>query len=329
MSTKKVLRSRVSRPLLLYFPMAVILGLIPLVPMHAYVYHVIILIFLWGFLATAWNIIGGFAGQVSLGHAAFFGIGAYTTCLLLLWFNLTPLIGIFVGAALAAVVGVGLGLLCFRFGIRGIYFALVTIAFAEILKELAIYLRDITGGSLGIWLPPKSDPIYFQFVEKWPYYYLTLALWFVSILVLYKMRKMKFFIVAIRENEDVAAAVGINITKYKILAMLLSAFLTGLGGGLYMIYYKFIDPATAFGFTTSLEIALMALVGGVFYVFGPTIGAAILVPIGEYLRITLGGTYAGAHLVIYGIIMILTILFMPKGIYGMLREKFLKELRIS
>jgi len=315
------------KSLKIYIPLIAILFLIPLIPMPGYVMHTLILVFLWAYLATAWNILGGFAGQLSLGHAAFFGIAAYTSYFMLTWYNISPWIGMFIGGIAAVALSIIIGYPCFRFGIREVYFALATIAFAEIMKDIFIYLRDITGGSLGIWLPHLgTNPLYFQFEEKWPYYYVIVTMWLVSLIIFKGMKRLREYLIAIREDEDVAASIGINITKYKLLALAISSFFTGLGGVFYFQYFRYINPHIAFGLETSLEMALIAIFGGMYSLWGPTIGSMILTPIAEYLRITLGGTYAGSHLIIYGVLLILVIRFLPKGVYGFYERITLRKL---
>ena len=305
------------------------LSVVPLIPMPPYMMHTIILIFFWAYLATAWNIVGGMAGQVSLGHAAFVGLGAYFTYFMLVWYDVSPWIGMLVGIAVAVMSAILVGYPCFKFGVREIYFALATIAFAAILEQLFTSFRDITGGSLGIFLPQRGNSLYyFQFDAKWPYYYIILVLWLVSLLLIKRMKRISVYLMAIREDEDVAASIGIPVTRYKMLALIISSILTSIGGVFYMQYYRYANPSLVFGLGMSVEIALLAIFGGMYSLLGPTIGSLILTPVAEVLRITLGGTYAGIHLLLYSLLLMITIIFMPRGVYGYV-EKIMVNRRMG
>ncbi|MEM4499261.1 MAG: branched-chain amino acid ABC transporter permease [Sulfolobales archaeon] len=301
-------------------PFLVVLYSLPLIPQPPYIMHVIVVTMLWAYLATAWSILGCFAGQLSLGHAAFFGIGAYSSYFLTTWYNVPPILSLVVGGSLASAISIGIGYPCFRYGLRGVYFTLATIAFAEILKDIFIYLRDITGGSLGVWLPMAQEGIVnLYFINKEPYYYIITTMWLSLILILSVARRFKDYLIAIREDEDVAASVGINVTKYKLVALLISSYFTGLGGAFYLYYFRYINPYITFGLDTSLQMVLLSIFGGMYSLWGPFIGSVILTPIGEYLRIVLGGAYVGSHLVIYGVLLIIVIRFLPKGVVGTLK----------
>jgi branched-chain amino acid transport system permease protein len=295
--------------------------LIPVIQLPPYIMHVFILVIMWAYLSTAWNILGGTAGQLSLGHAAFFGIGAYTTYFLTVWFGLPPLTNLLVSGLTASLLSVVIGYPCFRYGLRGAYFTLATIAFAEIMKDLFIYLRDLTGGSLGVWMPILPEGLTtLYFFGKEAYYYVMTTLYVVLVIIIGVMGRFREYLVAIREDEDVSASIGINVTRYKLLALMISSFFVGVGGAYYICYFRYINPYTAFGLDTSLQMALISIFGGMYSFWGPLIGSIILTPIGEYLRITLGGTYVGSHLLIYGLLLILIIRFLPKGIYSLLES---------
>lgn len=301
--------------------------LIPVIQLPPYIMHVFILVIMWAYLSTAWNILGGTAGQLSLGHAAFFGIGAYTTYFLTVWFGLPPLMNLLVSGLTASLLSVVIGYPCFRYGLRGAYFTLATIAFAEIMKDLFIYLRDLTGGSLGVWMPVLPEGLTtLYFFGKEAYYYVITTLYVVLVIIIGVMGRFREYLVAIREDEDVSASIGINVTRYKLLALMISSFFVGVGGAYYICYFRYINPYTAFGLDTSLQMALISIFGGMYSFWGPLIGSIILTPIGEYLRITLGGTYVGSHLLIYGLLLILIIRFLPKGIYSLLESIYGKYL---
>ncbi len=308
-------------------PLAVILYALPLIPQQPYVTHLMIMTLMWAYLATAWNILGGFSGQLSLGHAAFFGIGAYASYFLTVWYGIPPIVSLIVSGMFASLISIGIGYPCFRYGLRGVYFTLATIAFAEILKDVFIYLRDITGGSLGIWLPVTHEGIVnLYFISKESYYYVITSLWLLLMIILSLAGRFKDYLIAIREDEDVAASIGINITRYKLMALLISSYFTGVGGSFYIYYFRYINPYTAFGLDTSLQMVLISVFGGMYSLWGSFIGSLVLTPIGEYLRITLGGTYVGSHLIIYGVLLIIIIRFMPRGVFGIaeiIRSKYL------
>lgn len=303
-----------------------LLALIPWIPLNPYIHHVITIIILFAYLGTAWNILGGYAGQVSLGHAAFFGLGAYFTYFFLKWLNITPLIGMLMAAGVSVGAASAIGFVAFRFGLKGIYFALATIAFAEIMREVFIAFRDVTGGSLGVSYPALGyNPFYFQFPERWPYYYFILILWLILITITRYAKGFFLKLIAIRENEEVAANIGINVPLYKLLALSISSFFTSLGGAFYLQYYRYIDPNTVFGLELSLDIAITAIFGGMYSIWGPSVGALILIPMSEILRITLGGSYYGVYLIVYGILLILVLKFMPRGIYDKIYKLIVKE----
>ena len=205
--------------------------------------HIGILIFLFAYLGCAWNILGGFAGQLSLGHAAFFGIGAYTSSLLYIHFNLSPWLGMILGAGLAGIVGYGLGYVSFKYGLKGPFFALVTIAFSEILRLLTLYW-DFTGGPLGLLIPLTEDSFWdIQFTGKVPYYYIALGLMLFGIFVtaLISSSRFGYYLRAIRESEEAAEALGIHSMHNKMHAVALSAALTALGGSFYAQYTQYLS----------------------------------------------------------------------------------------
>ena len=280
-----------------------------------------IFIFFYAYLAQCWNILSGYSGQFSLGHASFFGIGAYTSSLLFTHLSLTPWIGMLIGALIALLFGLFIGNVCFRFGLKGAYFALATIAFAEILRILFLN-SSMMGGAQGILLPLKGNSLYLlQFDEKLPFYYFSFIMMVISIIIVYciERSKMGYYFKAIHQNEDSAQALGINTKKYKVLAAGLSAFLTAFGGTFYAQYIMYIQPNTTFGAFVSFEIMLRSIIGGMGTVAGPIIGSFILTPLGEITRAVLGAK-SGIHLAAYGAILMLVCLFMPKGVYPWIRN---------
>jgi len=291
--------------------------------LSAYALTLFILIFFYGFLGQSWNIVGGYAGQLSAGHAAFVGVGGYTAAMLAAsdW-AISPWIGMFVGAALAAVLGAIIGYLGFRFGLRGFYFVLLTVAFAEICR-IAVSNIDALGGPLGLYITFTGNPRQFQFQDGRAYYYVALALMLVATAAAWAIERRRFgvYLAAIREDETAAEALGVNAFKYKMLAMIVSSFLTGLGGTFYAFYLFSLQPNTLFGIPLSVEIIIRPIVGGAGTLAGPIVGSFILTPLAEISRLYLGqGGLHGAHLIAYGALLIGVVLFLPEGAYPRLRR---------
>jgi branched-chain amino acid transport system permease protein len=279
--------------------------------------HVFILIFYYGFLGLSWNIIGGYTGQFSFGHAAFYGIGAYTSSFLFIEYGVSPWLGMFIGGALAALYGLFIGVVSFRYGVRGAYFLMLTLAFAELLRVFATNLQFV-GGAQGLVIPLKGNaPLLFQFTSKVPYYYVGLCMLAGGTLLSFALVRSKYgkFLLAIRENEDTAQSIGIHTTRYKIFALGLSSFLTAMGGTFYAQYLMYIAPDFCFGLMVNIEIVLRPMIGGVGTVLGPVFGSFILGPISEIIRVLLGGSRPGLSLMIYAVMVMLICKFMPKGIW--------------
>ena len=300
--------------------LALLVAVPPLLPKYAL--EVLISILFFGYLGASWNILGGYGGQFSFGHAAFFGIGAYTSTLLFLQLGVTPWLGMVAGGALAASFGLFAGYLSFRYGLRGPYFSLVTLAFAEMLRVVAVNWKAM-GSSLGLVVPNRgSAPLQFLFAEKLPYYYVILAMVLGALLICRAIERsrMGYALAAIRENEDAAEASGVNALATKLSAMAVSSFLTALGGTFYAQYFAYIDPSLTFGPAISIGGLLPAIVGGAGTVAGPLLGSFVLTPISEITRAMLRGR-AGADIMLYGLILILVISFLPNGLMGWLRSR--------
>ena len=296
----------------------------------SYAVTIFILIFFYGFLGQAWNIVGGYAGQLSVGHAAFVGVGGYTAAMLSIEAGLTPWVGMFVGAALAALLGAIIGYLGFRFGLRGFYFVLLTVAFAEICR-IAVSNIDAVGGPLGLYITFTGDPRQFQFRDGRVYYYIALALMLAATATAWAIARRRFgiYLAAIREDEAAAESLGVNALKYKMLAMVVSSFLTGLGGTFYAFYLFSLQPNTLFGIPLSVEIIIRPIVGGAGTLLGPILGSFILTPLAELSRLYLGqGGLHGAHLIAYGVLLIGVVLFLPEGAYPRLRRVLQRRSRI-
>ena len=307
-----------------------VLLLLPVFVTNNFYLHNLIMIFFWATLTASWNIIGGFAGQLSLGHAAFFGIGAYTSTVLFLKFGISPCIGVVCGGVLSTLVAAAISYPCFR--LRGPFFTLSTIAFGEVVFLLSSYFRDLTGGAVGLLIPFKPSFWNLIFREKIYYYYIALFLMLVVIAVTHRIAhsKMGYYLISLREDEDAAKAIGIDTARYKLYAVMISAFFAGIAGVFYAQYVLFIEPKTVFSAELSTQFALMSIIGGLGTVAGPIVGAFILTPLSEFLRAWLGGSYSGLHLAIYGVILIVVVIMMPEGIVVWFNEKIrLVKARIS
>jgi branched-chain amino acid transport system permease protein len=273
---------------------------------EGFLLHFLILLLLNVTLGTAWNLIGGFAGQLSLGHAAFFGVGAYVSVLAHLRWGLPGWQGIWLGGGLSMGVALFIGWICFR--LKGPYFALATIALAEVLRLVAQNWKEVTQGSEGLLV---LRPL---FTQKIHFYYAALFIAFITLLaaILVRHSKWGYYLFAIREDQEAAESLGVNLLGYKLSALLASAFFTALGGSFYAFYVGFIDPASTLTVERSVEIVLFAIIGGIGTVFGPAIGAAAITLLAEGLRLW----FLSAHFLLYGILVVAVILFMPEGIIG-------------
>ena len=285
--------------------------------------HVLIMIFLYGALAVAWNILAGYCGQISLGHAVFFGIGAYTSTLLVARAGLTPWAGMAAGAALAVGVSQLIGFPVFR--LRGHYFAIATIAVGEIVQTLVINW-DWAGGARGVFVPIKRPDslLNFQFHQsKAVYYYIALGLLLLSLAVARRLERSRhgYYFRAIRDDQEAAASLGIHVAREKRRAIAVSAALTALGGTFYAQYLLFIDPESVFPLSLSILICLVAVLGGVGTLWGPVLGAAVLVPLSEYTRVWLGGSGKALDLLIYGGLIMLIATVQPAGLMGLVRRR--------
>jgi branched-chain amino acid transport system permease protein len=290
--------------------------------MSSYALALLTLIFFYAYLGQAWNILGGYAGQLSVGHAAFVGIGAYVTAILSLQFGLTPWAGMFAGAGAAALLGAIIGYLGFRFGLRGFYFVLLTVAFAEICR-IVVLNTEAAGGAVGLYITFTGNPAQFQFQDPRAYYYVALALLVGATLTVWRLEESRLgaYLVAIREDEQAAEALGIDAFRCKLLASVLSAFLTGLGGAFYAFYQFSLQPNTLFGVPLSVEIIIRPIVGGAGTILGPILGSFILSPLAEISRSYFAQRgWAGAHLIVYGVLLVAVVLFLPRGAYPAARR---------
>lgn len=306
-----------------------VLAIIPFLGLGNYYLHLLITILIWGFIYTSWSLMGRF-GLVSLGHGAFLGIGAYTVTLLWNDAGLSPWIGIPIAMVFAGIVAVLIGYPCFRFRIVGHYFALVTLALSEVVRLTIVALRDTTGGSLGI-TPRSADTpnslMALQFSDKETFFYIALAVWLFGLWVwkLVDRSMARYALEAISEEEDASASLGMNVTRTKLTITVLSAMLTALGGVLYAQYQLYINPETMSGIAISLQIVFAVIAGGMYVQLGPTVGAVFTLLLAESLRILVGHDVHGLDGTIYGLLLVLFIIFMPKGILGALLERLEKR----
>ncbi|PWC34739.1 amino acid ABC transporter permease [Azospirillum sp. TSO35-2] len=280
----------------------------------------LILILMGAQMGVAWNIVGGYAGQVSLGHAVFYGIGAYTSTMLLVSLGISPWIGAVAGGLVAALFALAMGWPCFR--LKGHYFAMATIAVAEIMQIL-VTNSDLLEGAVGLTLPmDRSGWGALIFLAKLPYYYLILGLLVLTVAVAWAIERshIGYYFRAIKDEPEAARALGVSLTRYKLIALSVSAFLTALGGSFYAQKEMFIDPGSVFATTVSIKIALIAILGGVGTLLGPVLGAVILITIEEYSRTLFGSTGSGTDMIIYAAMIILVAVFSPSGVLGLLSD---------
>ena len=295
-----------------------LLLLFPLVITQTYLIHVMILVFMFGMLGVAWNIMGGYAGMFSFGQAAFFGIGAYTSSFLLVTFHVNPWIGLMAGGVVAALMAAAIGYPCSN--LRGHYFAIATIAFGEIVR---IHFNNwkLVNAAEGITIPMVNESLAnFMFhSSKLPYYYIILAFLLLALVICYFVAnsKMGYYFRAIKESHDVAEVLGVNVVRYRPIAIMVSAFLSAMAGTFYAQYILYIDPESVMLLAISIQIVLISMLGGAGTIMGPVIGAAILIPIAELTRIWLGHKGTGVDMLIYGFLITLISVYQPQGIWGL------------
>ena len=296
--------------------LAILITLPAVVP--PYFMHLLIQILLWAFIYTAWALMGRF-GFVSFGHGAFMGVGAYVPALLWTYYEITPWIGIPLGIALSMLLAVVIGYPCFRLKVVGHYFALVTLALSQVVLLSLVAARDVTGGSLGFTQRAVGHSWYaLQFPEKSYFYGISIVLWLIGLYVWQRIDHSisREALEAISEDEDAAAAIGIDVLREKLRVTLISAALTALGGAIYAQYIMYLNPETVSGIAVSLQIVFAVIAGGAYSMLGPTVGSLLTLSLTEGLRVWFGTNFIGAANTIYGILLILCIIFMPQGIVG-------------
>ena len=295
-----------------------LLALVPFITASNVVLNFLVMALLIALAGQGWNILGGYGGQYSFGHAAFFGTGAYVTAVLQVRYGVNAWLAFALGIAAGALVGAIVGGLSFRSGLRGSYFALVTLAFAEVLRIVAS-VAPITGAGVGTLIKLDLRPEAFQFQSRAPFYWIILALVCASMIIARAVEQSRFgaYLVAIRENEDAAKALGVDTILVKLGAMTVSAAMAAAAGGFYAQYFLFVDSGIAYGPWISVEVLLAPIIGGVGTVFGPLVGALVVKILGELTKLVAGDA-PGLDLVIYGSVLIVVVAFAPRGIVGLI-----------
>jgi branched-chain amino acid transport system permease protein len=311
----------------------VITAAIPLTTKNNYILHVLIQVLFFGYLGQSWNIMCGYTGQLSFGHAAFFGIGTYTSTLLLLRLGVTPWLGMFVGAFLAALLGLAVGAVSFKYGAKGVFFAFITLATAEIVKLVALLWGSLTNGAEGLLIPFREQNIFMYSIameNRWLFYYIIFGKLIICIYIAHRIRKMRlgYYLRALRQSEDAAEMIGLNVYRYKLLAVAISAFLTAFAGTFYAHYYQHFEPEDIFGIPVSFNILFPVIIGGGGYLFGPLLGSGILTLFEEVSRAIMPEMMHGFHRILYGVLIIVVILYLPEGlmsIFSKLKSKLEKK----
>lgn len=293
---------------------------LPLCLSNPYLLQFLINMLLFAYLATAWNIIGGYAGQMAQGNGVYFGIGAYVSTILFVYENVSPWIGMLVGGVIAAILALALGFLTFR--LSGSYFALSTVAMLHVIRLIFLSNNELFGyktrGAQGIYLPWRGQSfLNMQFEGKTEYYYIILGLFFIGLAVSWWIKRSKtgYCLSAINTNQEAASSLGINVMGMKLKASCISAFLTALGGSFYAQFIMMVDPSRVLGYDLSIQIMLYAAIGGRGTLAGPILAAFLFAPLNDVLRALFGTTVSGLSLVIYGLALMLVIYFIPQGLW--------------
>lgn len=316
--------------LLITFAILGLLALAPLFITSSYYLGIVVLTTLYMFTGISWNIVAGFVGRLLIAHIIFLAVGAYTTIVLYNTFGVSPWIGIPIAGVSAAILGLGVAFVTLRYGLKADYFALFTIALMVAMRSL--FLKwDLVGGAVGMGLS-LSDPSWEKmiFSSKVPYLYIALALTLIGVIIQYLIYRSKMgkYFMAIREDEAAAAALGVNTSLFSTLAVLIGAAMAGVGGGLYVMYVTYIEPPQVFDLGLNVEIILAApIIGGLGSLAGPIVGSLLNKPLVELIRGFLAGGRSGTTLIVYGTFLILAILFMPRGVTGLLHSLYQKIIR--
>ncbi len=290
--------------------------------LSSYALGIFIMIFFYAYLGQSWNILTGYTGVISLGHSLYVGIGAYMTYLLTLTLGLSPWIGMWIGGLTAGLIGLVIGFFGFRFGLKGVYFVLLTISFAEIGRLIVLHLK-VFGSFQGLFITPHFSAANFQFKENVPYYYIALGYVIFSMVVVRLLERSKIgrYMIALREEEEAAESLGVNVFKYKMIAIFISAWMTSLAGAFYTNYLYYLHPGTMMSMAFSIEIILRPIIGGMGTVLGPVIGSFLITPLAEISRTYFAKAgYEGLHLVIYGFLLVAVVLFFPRGVISYIKK---------
>ncbi|MGJ7509631.1 branched-chain amino acid ABC transporter permease [Variovorax sp. GT1P44] len=296
---------------------AVLVACLPLVTSSGVALNFVMMALYATLIAQAWNILGGFGGQFSFGHALFFGTGAYIQAIAQLQGGINAWVALPMAVAGSALIGLFVGALTFRYGLKGSYFALVTLAFAEVFRIVALSV-PFTGGGVGLMVPLRESVGNLQFASRAGYLWVVLAFVTAALLVTWWLRNGRFgaYLQAVRDNEDAARAVGVNPFRIKLAAIGISGAFMGAAGAFYVQVFQYIDPGIAYGSGTSIEALVAAIVGGMGTLWGPLLGAAALHVLSDLTR-NLFGELPGINMVIYGVVLVLIVIFLPRGIAGM------------
>jgi branched-chain amino acid transport system permease protein len=304
--------------LLVFILFVCVLAVAPLFLRDPFLCHILIMIMMYATMSIGWNVIGGYAGQVSFGNAAFFGVGAYTTAILLVNFNVNPWLGMLAGCVLSVCLAVVVGYPCFR--LRGHYFAIATIAVGEIMGVIFTNW-DYGGAAVGIYIPILEESFTnFEFhSSKIPYYYIILCMLLVAIAVSYVIEESRlgYYLRAVKDDPDGARSLGIDIQKYKMIAFSISAVLTSICGTFYGQYVLYIDPSSTMDLMMSIHLCIIALIGGIGKLFGPVVGAFVFIPLMELTRVYLGSEGQGIDMIIYSLLVIMIAIWRPQGLWAL------------
>ena len=299
---------------------------LPLCVTNPYLLQYFINMLLFAYLATGWNVIGGYAGQMALGNGVYFGIGAYVSTVLFIYENLSPWVGMLVGGCVAALLALALGSMTFR--LNGSYFSLSTVALLHVVRLLFLSNNEMFGyetrGAQGLYVPWRGESFAnMQFTGKTEYYYIILALFVIGIVVSWwiKNSRMGYYLSAINTNQEAAGSLGVNVMGMKLKASCISAFMTAVGGTFYAQFIMLVDPSSVLGYDLSVQIMLYAAIGGRGTLLGPVLAAFLLAPLNDLLRAAFGTTVSGLSLVVYGLALMLIIYFIPQGMWPYLSEK--------
>ncbi|HEY3366293.1 MAG TPA: branched-chain amino acid ABC transporter permease [Symbiobacteriaceae bacterium] len=316
--------------------LAVLLA-IPLVVTQPHPQHVLIMIFLYALMGIAWNLVGGYAGQVSFGHAVFFGTGAYTTTLLMTKAKISPIIGMFAGGVVAAGIALIIGWGCFR--LAGHYFAIATFTVGQMVQIIATQWKYI-GAAVGVYVPLDRQYQWWltlQFKSKAGFYYVALLLLGAGLWLCWQIGRNRLgaYFRAIKGDPEAARSLGIDIFRQKLYALMISAFVMAVVGGVFAQYVLFIDPASVFDGALSIKVALVAVLGGAGSLWGPVLGAAVLIPLNEYTSVMLGSSGSGLDLLLYGVLIVVVSVYQPDGLAGLwdrlfgARGRILREKKVT